>query len=123
MSEYRIDFYGQSGAIHGRSDLAADDDRNAMVIAELLCEACSDICATFELYRGAIRVDTSFSRMPQPTMSAAQIKAATQESLLRSEEAIRDSGWAVARSHRLLERIDTLRKLRTSKREEDRRRA
>jgi len=36
----------------GRHDFEAEDDRAAMILAEVLCDACSDMCGFFELWQG-----------------------------------------------------------------------
>ncbi|HKW52622.1 MAG TPA: hypothetical protein VJO12_02950 [Stellaceae bacterium] len=108
MKWYRVYFYAEREVFQGRQEFMADDDRTAMVLAELLCDACSDLCETFELWDGARRVDMSFSRMPRPSVSAEQVAAATQTSLVRTEEALLNSNWALARSKRLIERMEHL---------------
>jgi hypothetical protein len=77
-----------------------------MVIAALLCDACSDVCETFELWDGTRRVGTSTEQ--KPALTAEQINAHAQESVVQSEIAIRDSEWLIAQSQRLLERIQRL---------------
>jgi CheY-like chemotaxis protein len=58
---YRIYFRDHEGLTAGRHDFYASDDDAAMVIAALLCDACSDVCETFELWDG-----TRISLLPQP---------------------------------------------------------
>ena len=108
MKWYRVDFYGISGSFQGRHEFEAGDDLTAMMVAEHLCDACSDICESFELWDGVRRVDTSFSRMPHPAVPLEQISLAAQNSIIKSEDAIRRSHWAIARSERLAERINLL---------------
>jgi hypothetical protein len=109
MKWYRTYLFAGSGSFEGRDEFEADDDRSAMMMAELLCDACSDVCKSFELSQGVRRVDASFRKAaPFPSVGAEQITAMMQTSLMRSEEAMRDSQWAVARSKRLVERIDRL---------------
>jgi hypothetical protein len=108
MKWYRVYLYGGSGSIQGRDEYEAEDDRAAMAIAEMLCDACSDVCETFQLWDGARRVDLSFSRLPCPSVTPEQVGAIAQMPLIRREEAIRDSQWAVARSKRLIERMERL---------------
>ena len=108
MKWYRVYLYDGAGAFQGRDDFEAGDDLAAMVIAENLCDACSDLCETFELWDGVRRVDASFSKLPRPSVRAGQITFTAQASLIRCEEAMRNSHWAVARSQRLIERLDRL---------------
>ena len=106
MTWYRTYFHSASGSIQGRDEFEAKDDREAMILAEHLFDACSDVCASFELWDGGRRVDTSFTKMPCPSVSA--VSARMQDSLMRREEALQRSGWALARSRRLLERMQGL---------------
>ena len=108
MKWYRVYLYGVSGSFQGRDEFEAKDDREAMTIADLLYEACSDLCEGFEVWDGARRVDSSFSKLPCPSVSVEQITFAMQTSLMRREEAMRNSQWAVARSERLIARMDRL---------------
>lgn len=110
MGSYRIYFHGRSGSIQGRDDVDAEDDRSAVIMAELLWEACSDVCETFEVWQGIRRVDEPCTARSRPSLGARQVTARMQEALIRREEAIRDSRWAIARSQRLLERMDRLKR-------------
>ncbi len=101
MGSYRCFFRGRSGAIEGRDDFEANDDNEAAALAELLGDACSDICDTFEVWQGAIRLAIP----PGQPILVSEITALMQKSLVLREETIRDSRWMIARSHRLLERL------------------
>jgi hypothetical protein len=76
-----------------------------MMIAALLCDACSDVCETFELWDGARRVDTSMEQTP--ALTAEQINARPRNRRA-NEIAIRDGEWLIAQSQRLLEQIERL---------------
>lgn len=108
MRWYRIYLYSMSGSFLGREEFQACDDRAAMAAAEQLWDACADVAASFELWDGVRRVDTEFSKMPCPTVSAEQVMTAAQVSLVTHEEAMRRSFWALACSERLLQRIREL---------------
>ncbi|HEX6840797.1 MAG TPA: hypothetical protein VF113_04685 [Stellaceae bacterium] len=108
MRWYRIYLYGTSRSLLGRHEFEANDDRAAMAAAEQLWDACADVAASFELWDGVRRVDTEFSKMPCPTVSAEQVMMAAQVSLVKHEEAMRRSFWALASSERLLQRIREL---------------
>jgi DNA-binding response OmpR family regulator len=103
---YRIYFRDKEGLTAGRHEFYATDDDAAMMIATLLCDACSDVCETFELWDGTRRVDMSIEQ--KPALTAEQINAHAQESAVQSEIAIRDSEWLIAQSQRLSERIQKL---------------
>jgi hypothetical protein len=104
MPDYRVYFRGPA-FIHGRHDFVAEDDVAAMVLAELLYEACSDRCEQFELWRGATMIHPSEHPQPSATWLHSQVVALRQETVRRNEELIRDSHWTIARSTQLLDRI------------------
>lgn len=101
MATYRMYFLGRTGAILGRDDFAAESDGSAILIAEVLCAACSDVCDGFELWQGTRRVDESFPMRRLVTVEHIALSA--QETVLQREIAIRDSSWVIAGSARLLE--------------------
>ena len=90
----------------GRRHFEAEDDRGAIRIAGVLQDACSDISARFELWRGAWQL----TARRWDSVSAAELTSETQERLAQTEEALRDSRRAIARSKRLLEKLSELRK-------------
>ena len=96
MPSYRI--YFRSGArIDGRFDFAADDDQEAMILAELLHGACSDCCDIFELWHETRRVSASGGERSPPSDLPAEMR----ETLRRTCRVIRDGEWFVSRSPRL----------------------
>ena len=108
VGSYRVYFRSSAGGIQGRDDFEAEDDRAGTLIAEILCEACSDIADGFELWQGVRKVVTACGRTPATSESASQISARMQESVIQREEMIRDSMWMIARSKRLIERMQRL---------------
>ena len=108
MRWYRIYLFSASGSLLGRDEFEAEEDRSAMAAAEQLWDACADIAASFELWDGVRRVDTEFSKMPCPTVSAEQVMSTAQVSLVSHEEAMRRSFRTLACSERLLQRIREL---------------
>lgn len=98
---YRVYFRGRKDDILGRQDLEAEDDRAALQLADLLCDACSDVAGGVEVWQGTRRVDLA---SPAPHAAEA-LGAQTQERVIELEERLRDSRWAVARSRRLLEQL------------------
>jgi hypothetical protein len=111
MRWYRIYLYSTWGSLLARDEFEANDDRSAMAAAEQLWDACADVAASFELWDGVRRVDTEFSKMPCPTVSAEQVLMSAQVSLVKHEERMRRSFWALASSERLLQRIRELESL------------
>lgn len=107
MDSYRV-FFRNAFGIVGRQDFLAGDERAAVAIADILCEACSDKCDSFDVWNGVRCV--ARQRTPRfPRLSTDAITAEGQSVLIECEEAIRKSQWAVASSERLLIRLVELR--------------
>lgn len=104
MSTYRV-YFRDATHIVGRHDFAADDDQAAVTIGEVLCDACSDSCDAFEVWNGNHCIVGRTSRSPR---AADVIMGRSQETIVKCEEAIQRSEWIVARSKKLLERLDEL---------------
>ena len=103
---YRVYFRNRHGFIIGRDDFDAQDDDHAMAIARSLRNACSDICAGFELWRSEKLVDTSGST--QTPWNADEITAQVQNTVIEREMALLNSEWVIAESGRLLKQSQLL---------------
>jgi len=92
-------------------DLDAEGEDVAMVLAEALHDACSDVCEDFELWCGLDRIigNAAERRWTWPK-GWEEISAANQECLLDREEALLSSRQAVARSRKLLDATARLRR-------------
>lgn len=100
--------YGEhrySYVISGCESFEADNDAVALAIARSIFDAATDLCDTFELWDGTRQIDQD--RMA--TLPSAAITAQWQDHVISAEEALLSSGWAIARSRRLLARFDELR--------------
>ena len=106
MSKYRVYFRDPTTHIVGRHNFTADDDQSAVTIADVLCDACSDRCESFEVWRGDHLVTARARHSPR---SADVIMGRSQNAIVECEEAIQQSDWLIARSDKLLERLDELR--------------
>jgi hypothetical protein len=106
MITYRI-YFRSSSRIVGREDFTADDDRTAVVIAEILYDACSDKCDSFGLWRGTHCV-VGRGVLPRP-LGAEIVQGNNQASVIECLEAIQRSHWSIASSERLLMRLNELR--------------
>ena len=51
-------------SIRAREDFKADSDTDAVLIARVLCDACSDSYDSFELWQAKRKVDTAQQRRP-----------------------------------------------------------
>jgi hypothetical protein len=105
MTIYRMYFLGSySNRIICREDFAADNDITALRIARILCDACSDKCQSFELWQGRRRVRAR--QPPYHRVGFDDLSEAAQCAVIDVEERIRQSTWMLARSQRLLERLE-----------------
>src|SRR5690348_2510541 len=102
LSSYRVYFRTTRGTIAGREDFKAEGDWSAQVIATELLDACSDVCASFELWDGTRRLDNEAGG---PRLTSADLSRRTQETVIEREIVMRDGHWQVAKSKRLLDRI------------------
>lgn len=105
---YRLHFLDDTRSVLGLYDFPADTDDDALEIAQLTFDACSDRAKSFEVWHGA-RLVASAGGTSAATLE--QVVTARQIQAVELEERIRDSKWAVASSKRLLGRLDALRPL------------
>jgi len=97
-NRYSVDFRNQHGLLIGRDDFTAEDDKDAIAIAQTLADACSDRCSHFVLWQRRRRVAARRST----TTSSLEISARVQEIVLEREFVIQASKCAIADSARLL---------------------
>lgn len=118
-NEYRLFFLDGRAGIQARHEFLAENDAEAKMLAALLFDACSDICAGYELWnyaRQIVSTRTGLGMSGRP-LTPESISEEWQRYLLDLEEAFRRSHWRLAKSTRLLEASDLLRKaLASSKR-------
>jgi hypothetical protein len=101
---YRLYLKNESGVILCREDFDAESRDGAAKIAWALCDACSDICQSFELWQGDHRIHCAGT--PIATLTARDLGVYTQGIVIERELAIRDSRWLVAESKRLIAKIE-----------------
>ena len=106
LAFYRVYFRSHAGTILGRDDFEAEDDRSAQAIAESLGDACSDISQSFDLWQGARRVVTVRNAVSGPEAGARGLNNQVLMRVIERQKILQRSGWAVARSTRLLERLE-----------------
>lgn len=94
-----------SYAITGCNEFEVENDAAALAIARSIFEAATDVSDAFELWDGTRQIDQN--RMA--TLPTGVVTAQWQEHVIRAEEALLNSGWAIARSRRLLARFAQLR--------------
>ena len=110
MLGYRLYFVNRSGAIQAREEFFAPSDDVALVVASVVCRACSDICHTYELWQDGRQV-LAFdgSRADTPVGPTDDQAARIQKITLRVEESLQRSHWTIARSLKLIEETELLR--------------
>jgi hypothetical protein len=103
MTAYRL-YFKTDGSIVARQDFDGENDADAQQVAVVLLDACSDRCQTVDLWQGGRQVPI---RLPHKTTSLPDLSDAHQDTVLRTEEVIARSDWAIARSRRLIEQLET----------------
>lgn len=93
--------FRRDGAVVGQHRLDTNDPESARHVAVIVAQACSDACDSVELWEGGYRIDAVMG-------SAEIVNARTQRQVVETEEALCNSGWAVARSEQLLARLREL---------------
>ena len=94
-----------SYVISGREEFEAENDAAALAVARVIGNAAGDLCDAFELWDGTRHVDPSRIVPLDPSI----VSASHQDDILRTEEALLSSRWAIAHSRRLLARVKELR--------------
>lgn len=115
MAEYRLFFLGSDGAIEARHDFVAPDDRAAQQIMTVLAEASSDVHHGVMLWQGTRRIfEKHDSAQPEcgrlQNVTSTMLAAENQQRVIDCEEALLNSHWRLARSKRLLDAMNDLRR-------------
>lgn len=95
-----------SYVISGCEEFEAENDAAALTVARTIFDAAGDLCDAFELWDGARQID----QRRMATLPSSVITAQWQEHVIRAEESLLNSNWAIARSRRLLARFTELRR-------------
>lgn len=102
MALYRLYFLNAGGRIEVGQDFDAASDELALVVADALCEACSDVCDRFELWEGFRRLEKL------PVRGDPGLLADAREQILKTARAMRESPGALAGSKTLIAAIERL---------------
>jgi hypothetical protein len=102
MPTYRVFLKDEHGTLVGRDQFDAPDDLRALVVARMLCDACSDRAASCEVRQGFRLIDRRFP-MRTVNLRWEHLSPKTQEIVYEREFALLESRWAIADSARLLE--------------------
>ena len=104
MADYRM-YFLVADRIRARVDFEADNDIDAIRIAQVLDDGCSDNCDSFELWQEERKVDNA---QESQLLSLAELTQAHQQTAVETEETILKSDWTIAQSKRLIEPIERL---------------
>jgi hypothetical protein len=115
MGAYRLYFLNETGSIIAAEVYDARTDDEARAIGAVLVDACSDMARGYEVWQVNRRIARHADCDPSLVERARQLLRQREEHLLQLEERLRDSRWRIAKSKRLLDRINGLRGLETSK--------
>lgn len=111
MARYRMYLVDTFGKFRWPHDLNAHSDGDALALVHAMQHACSDMPVTMELWQGARRIPGVSGKTPSALRETwEELLAHRQEALLQTEEALSNSGTAIARSRRLQERIEDTRR-------------
>ena len=94
-----------SYVISGCEVFEAENDAAALTVARTIFDAAGDLCDAFELWDGARQID----QRRMATLPTSVVTGQWQEQMIRAEEALLSSRWAIAHSRRLLARFNELR--------------
>lgn len=110
MGWYRMYFVDRQQKFRWPYDLYGEDDAHALTLAHASQDACSDVQIDVELWQGARRVAGISTRRPETIrVHWEELPVESQQRLLQIEEALLHSGTMLARSRKLLERMNSLR--------------
>lgn len=102
MGTYRLYFKARA-LIVARQDFETDGDAGAQRLAAALFDACSDTCDTIDLWQGPRHITLE---LPGRGTGFDGLSAVHQEIVVRTEEMIVRSEWALAASRRLIEQLE-----------------
>ena len=107
MARYRMYLVDRFGKFRWPHDLNAQNDGEALALVHAMQHACSDMPVMMELWQGARRIPGVSGKTPSALRETWEdLLLRRQEALLETEEALSNSGTAIARSRRLQERIE-----------------
>jgi hypothetical protein len=109
LNEYRVFILDSLGRIEARQGFLAQDDTEAGIFVALLCDACSDNCAGYELWnRERLVISMRMGQGTHPTLE--DISEQRQWNVLKLEETFQQSHWRLSKSKKLLAATEALRK-------------
>ena len=108
MQRYRLYFRGRDSSIIGRMDFDDENDALAIAGAQAVCDVCSDVAGSFELWQA----DRHITTRPPPRGCSSEFErlARRNRDLVHAvEEVVREGRWMLSRSGSLQARLEELR--------------
>jgi len=108
MQQYRLYLRGRDSSIVGRMDFNDEDDASAIAGAQAVCDACSDVAGSFELWQA----DRHITTQPPPGGCSSGFErhvGRNRDLVLAVEQVARDRRWTLFRSGSLQARLERLR--------------
>ena len=102
MASYRVYFLNEGGRIEAGQDFEAASDAVALVVADMLCDACADVCDRFELWQGVRRIEKL------PVRRDPELLRDAVEEVLRVARAIGEQDDVLGQSKTLRATIERL---------------
>jgi hypothetical protein len=107
--EYRVYLLDDSRHIHAAEWFSATEDDDAVLIAQSVHNACCDLFATFEVWRGTEIVAEGDGKREEPALDLRQIVQAHQENVLKLEDRLQRSFDCIDKSRKMLATTEALR--------------
>ena len=113
MDEYRVYLRDGMGFIRARQDFTAAGLTEAIEISSFLFDACSDECRSYELWSGTVLIGQNLTSSPPVRLEL--LNEARQNHVIELEETLHQSKWAITKSARLHQALESVRSNRRSK--------
>ena len=107
MGEYRVYLRDGMGFIRARQDFVAASLAEAIEISSFLFDACSDQCRSYELWSGTVLIGQNLTSSPRVRLEL--LNEARQNRVIELEETLHQSRWAIAKSARLRQSLESVR--------------
>jgi len=103
MARYRVYLRDRTGRVLARENVEASDSEEATDIAAVLCDACSDVSAYFEVWDGNAKVPAA--GLPVH-LHAFELSDRAQQVVIDREIALQDTNRRLQESKALLKKLD-----------------
>lgn len=104
LHDYTLRLFNDVGRMLAVLDMQASSDDEAAVAAAMVFDACSDLCAQYEIWSGTVRIATI--GIPMRPLTATDVNSHTQQIVADRAQALRDSRCSISQSRRLRRALD-----------------